>query len=291
MLPEDGRAGLHRPGRRLPPADRARAQRHGRGAAAWPVRGLHPHRTRRHGHRPRGAHGHGPGHLQRHCHAGRRGARRRLVTDAGRGRVRQPQALWQPRLGRADAGYRWLHRHGQLVPALSPGRGDGTRDAGPGRGQILGRARGRHPRRERRRVPPRRQAGGLRRAGGRGRRHAGTGRGHAQGPEGLALHWQREAAPAGLGREDHRQAAVHDRRQAARHADRGRGAPAAVRRNRQVVRCQQGQGGQGRGRRRADPARRCRRGPEQLGGDQGPRGADRGVGRECGREARHGPAH
>ena len=82
---------------------RRRSRRRGQGARGrrgHAVRGLPADRARRHRHRALGAPRDGPGHLHRRRHAGRRGARRRLEPDARRGRLGQPEALRQPRLGR-----------------------------------------------------------------------------------------------------------------------------------------------------------------------------------------------
>ena len=105
-------------------------------------------------------------------------------------------------------------------------------------------------------------------------------RGQAQGPERLGLHRQREAAPARFGRQDHGRAAVPDRRPAAGHADGGARAPAAVRRQGELVRRRGRQAGQGRGRRGRDAARRRRGRQGHVVGDQGPRRADGRLGRE-----------
>ena len=144
-----------RPDARLPRAARARRPRAGGGADAInPINAYLRIAPRQHGHRAVGPHGRRPGHLYRHRHAGRRGARRRLGADAGRGRRRQPEALRQHGLGRRGPGHRRLDRHDQLLGAL-PARGrDGARHAGRRRRPRAGACRPREIRVDEGRAQP-----------------------------------------------------------------------------------------------------------------------------------------
>ena len=98
-LPARRRRRRRRLRRRLPPARRARRGRARR--ADQPARRLRPDHSRRQGHGDLVAVRHGPGLLSRHRHAGAGRARRPLGPDRCRRRVRQSEALRQPRLGGA----------------------------------------------------------------------------------------------------------------------------------------------------------------------------------------------
>ena len=202
-----------------------------------PVQRLCHDRARQQGDRPLGPHGHGPGRLSRHRHAGGRGAGGRLRPDGGGRRRRQPEALRQPRLGRRRAGHRRLVGDVLVVRPLPQGRRARPRHAGQCR---------------------RRGSGTCRPARSRSRRACVS---HASGKQAtfgeLADAAAKEQVPAEvalkprdqwklIGSEDFRRidsrekptgtAALHHRREAARHADGDGGPSAAVRRQGEELR-------------------------------------------------------
>ena len=121
------------------------------------------------------------------------------------------------------------------------------------------------------------QARPLRRAG-RGRLEAaGAEDGVAQGPQGLEAHRQADQAPRHAG-EDHRPGPVRHRRAVRRAAHRGGGPVPGVRRQGEVARRRQGQGGARRAHGGAGAQRRGRGGRSFLGRQAGPRCARDRVG-------------
>ena len=200
----------------------------------------------------------------------------------------QPQALRQPRLGRRVQGTGGSTAHGELLRCATarPGRSrarcwsrpppssgacrpseitveKGVLSAPVRQARDLRRAR-------RRRGPWRQQLAAMQPADDIPLKDPGL----------FKLIGNDEPAPARHGGEDHRAAGLHDRRPPARHADRGRRPPAALRR----------QGARASTRPRPSRSRawstwsRSRAGsrscPDHLGGDQGPRGAQGRLGRE-----------
>ncbi len=184
------------------------------------------HRQGQHRHGDRQAPRDGPGRVHRPADARRRGARRRVVAGARGRRARRCRGLQQPAVG-TGAGHGRVHRDREFVRAISPGRRCRARDAGRRRRRAMEGARKLRPGEERR-ADVRHAQGHVRRARRRRREAAGAHVGHAQGPEGLRLHRQGRA-PHRLAREVQRHRALHAGREAARHADGGRAACAALR--------------------------------------------------------------
>jgi len=112
---------------------------------------------------------------------------------------------------------------------------------------------------------------------------AGSREGHAQAGEGFQAHRQAHA-PHRFDGEGHRQGAVRPRREAPEPAHRGRGAPAGLRRAREVVQSRQGEERAGRDARGAGLQWRRGGRAEFLGGEEGPRCARGGMGSrsQCG---------
>ena len=209
--------------------------------------GIRRHRRGRHRqHRLRSLRD-GPGHTHRHADHRCRRARSRLGARAGRAGDGRRRALRQP-------GHRRLAQHAPFLHADAPLRRGGAPDAGSRGRRALEGAGQRSSGEERRgRAHADRPASRLRRAREGGGEHAASRSGcdQAQGPVAVSLHRHRQAeAPRRPGHR-HRQGAVRDGHAPARHALRGRGATAGVRR-------------QGRERRRRRGAQGSRRGPRRA---------------------------
>ena len=268
-------------GRRRRPDHRLRGARPRRGAArrpgeeaAAPAQRVPPHRHRRHRHRAPRPLGDGPGHLDHPPHAGRRGARLRLVEDPRRARAGRP-GLLPHRDGHPDDGgstttwsefdrYRTVgamaremlvqaaSQEWKVPPAQAPGRG-----------------RRRHPRQPAGLVRPARRDAPL----------------HCTPPKSVtpqatqAVDADRQAPPpAGQPGEDHRQGALRHRRAVPRAAH-GLVSRAPV--FGATLQQLRPQGGARRARRRAGGAGADRRrggGQQHLGRPARPRGAEDRVG-------------
>ena len=294
-LPDRRRRRRRRPDHRLPRAARPCARRLRPPDAVKPVQRLYPHRPRQHGHGALGAHGRRPGHLYRHRHPGRRGARRRLGADAGRGRRGQPQALRQPRPGAAPS-------RAPAARTSIPSSWERYRQAGAIGARHAGRGGGRRP-------------GACRRARSRSRTAcSATASGKSAELRRAGRHGGRRCRRRPTSSSRTRRAWVYIGNEKLRRLDSvakttGRQqfpidvqlpgmltavhrAPAAVRRQGELVRRRGGQAGEGRGRRGRDAARRRRRRQGHLVGDQGPRGARRSSGTRAGpRRAARDRAH